>query len=271
MLVHSGMTWRRSAGLLSLAASLVSAQPLKFEVATVKPADPNDSTFVTAPTTTPGRLEFRNVTLRVMIYWAYGSGLSTAMKVSGGPEWMNRDRYTIQAAAQGTPTNGEFRTMLRNLLEDRFALKTHRETQQIDVYALVPDRADGRLGPNITPWPGTCLSGRPPRPEGDPVMPRCTAGFRPPGLVLEGVSMIPLAEMLSTRRYLFGKIVQDQTGLTGPYNIKLDFDFAAADQPDYPGPSIFTAVKEQLGLRLKASKGPLDVLVVDTASPPTPN
>jgi len=262
---HRVATW------FCLAVSAAAGQTPKFEAATVKPAAANDTTSGTAPVTTPGRLEFRNVTLRVMMYWAFGSGLSTAMNISGGPDWINRNRYTIDAVAPGNPADREFRAMLRGLLEERFALKTHNDTRQIDIFALVPDRADAKLGPNIKPWTGTCTNGKTPRPESDPAMPRCMGAFRPPGLILEGVTMIPLAEMLSTRRPLLGRIVQDRTGLTGPYNIQLDFDFNAATQPDYTGPSIFTAVKEQLGLKLEAAKGPLHVIVVDRASPPGEN
>jgi uncharacterized protein (TIGR03435 family) len=97
------------------------------------------------------------------------------------------------------------------------------------------------------------------------------AAFRPPGLILEGVTMIPVAEMLSTQRRLLGRIVQDRTGFAGPYNMELEFDFQAANQPDYNGPSIFTVLKEQLGLKLEASKGPLQVLVVESASAPSEN
>jgi uncharacterized protein (TIGR03435 family) len=83
--------------------------------------------------------------------------------------------------------------------------------------------------------------------------------------------MIPLAEILSTQRRLLGRIVQNRTGLPGPYNIELEFDFNAANQPDYTGPSIFTVLKEQLGLKLGASKGPLQVVLVESASPPGGN
>lgn len=245
-------------------------QPLKFEVATVKPAAPNDSVSGVIPSSSPGRIEFRNMTLRLLIYQAYGSGLSTAMSVSGGPDWINRNRYTIEALAQGNPTDHDYRAMLRSLLEERFALKTHTETREIDVYALALDRADRKLGPKVKPWSGACASGKEPRAE-DPAMPRCMGAFRPPGLVLEGVTMIPVAEMLSTQRRLLGKIVQDRTGLPGPYNIDFEFDFAAANQPDYTGPSIFTALKEQLGLKLEPSKGQLQVLVVESAGAPDEN
>lgn len=171
------------------------------------------------------------MTLRLLIYQAYGSGLSTAVSVSGGPDWMNRNRYTIEALAQGNPTDRDYRAMLRNLLEERFSLKTHEETREIDVYGLVLDRADGKLGPKVKPWGGTCVGGKTPRPEGDPTTPRCTAAFRTPGLVLEGVTMIPVAEMLSAQRGLLGKIVQDRTGLTGPYNTELEFDFQPPISP----------------------------------------
>jgi uncharacterized protein (TIGR03435 family) len=258
--------------LISLAAIVmpIAGQQASFEVATVKPAAPNDGFSSTTPNVSPGRLEFRNATLKILIYWAYGTGLSTAVNVSGGPDWINRNRFTIEATAVGSPTDRDYRAMLRGLLEERFALKLHRDSREIDVYALLPARADGKLGPKVKPWSGTCISGRAPRAE-DPTMPRCRGAFRAPGLVLEGVSMIPLAEMLSTQRRLLGKIVQDRTGLKGPYNIEFEFDFNAANQPDYTGPSIFTALKEQLGVKLEAAKGPLEVIVVDSASAPGDN
>jgi uncharacterized protein (TIGR03435 family) len=258
--------------LISLVAiaTAIAGQQVTFEVASVKPAAPNDNFSSTTPNVSPGRLEFRNATLRVMIYWAYGTGLSTAVNVSGGPDWMNRNRYTIEATAEGNPADRDYRAMLRSLLEERFALKVHRESREIDVFALLPARADGKLGPKVKPWSGTCVSGKAPRTE-DPTMPRCTGAFRPPGLVLEGVSMIPLAEMLSTRRQLLGKIVQDRTGFAGLYNIEFEFDFNAANQLGYSGPSIFTALKEQLGVKLEAAKGPLEVIAVDSASTPGDN
>lgn len=267
----SRFTARRFALWIFLGASAACAQSPAFEVASIKSAAPNDTLSGLQPSTTPGRMEFRNSTLRLLIYWAYGTGMSTAMSVSGGPDWISRNRYTIVATAQGNPTDREYRAMLRGLLEERFQLKTHLETRQIDVYALALNRADQKLGPKVKPWPGTCASGREPRADDDPTMPRCTAAFRPPGLVLEGVSMIPVAEMLSTQRRLLGMIVQDRTGLTGPYNIELEFDFAAANRPDYTGPAIVTALKEQLGLKLEPSKGPLGVLVVDSAELPGDN
>jgi uncharacterized protein (TIGR03435 family) len=93
-----------------------------LEAASVKLAAPGDQTLGTLPAISVGRLEFRNVTLRVMMYYSYGTGLRTAMNVSGGPDWMNRNRYTIAAVAQGTPTDRDYRAMLRRLIEERFAV-----------------------------------------------------------------------------------------------------------------------------------------------------
>src|SRR5579864_5853015 len=150
-----------------LGAAAAFGQQLKFEVATVKPAEATDNSSGVIPSASPGRIEFRNMTLRLLIYQAYGSGLSTAMNVSGGPDWINRNRYTIEAVAQGNPTDRDYRAMLRGLLEERFSLKTHRETREIDVYGLVPDRADRKPGPKVTLWGGTCVSGKEPRPADD--------------------------------------------------------------------------------------------------------
>jgi hypothetical protein len=89
--------------------------------------------------------------------------------------------------------------------------------------------------------------------EDDPETPRCTAVFRPPGMFLEGVTMFAVAEMLSTQRQALGRIVEDRTGLTGRYKMELEFQFAPLD-PD--GPSLFTAVRKQWGLKLGPAKGP---------------
>jgi uncharacterized protein (TIGR03435 family) len=158
--------------------------------------------------------------------------------------------------------------MLRALLEERFALKTHTETQTIDVFALVPARSDGKLGPKVEVWNGTCQGQTPPREE-DPNMPRCPSLFRPDGIFLEGGTMFTAAEMLSAQRQALGRIVEDQTGLNGRYNMELEFQLSPLD-PN--GPSLFTAVREQQwGLKLEPAKGPLEVIVVHSAQPPAEN
>ncbi|MEO8099819.1 MAG: TIGR03435 family protein [Acidobacteriota bacterium] len=268
------MTLSRPILFILLAASAFAQPALQFELATIKPAAPNAVGNRVVPTG-PGRISFQNMTLRLLIYYAYGNGLSTALSVSGGPDWMNKDRYTIEGQAQGSPTQLQFRFMLRALLEERFALKTHYETRPIDVYALLPARSDGKLGPKVQDWDGTCAGRKPASDEDDPKTPRCTALFRSPGMFLEGVTMFAVAEMLSLPQPALGRIVEDRTGLTGRYKLELEFEFAPARPgqvaPDSPRPSIFTAVREQWGLKLEPAKGSLQVLVVESVQPPTEN
>jgi uncharacterized protein (TIGR03435 family) len=265
---------RLSPILFFFAASVFAQPPSKFEVATIKLAPPGAPLNRMVPGD-PGRISFQ-MTLRNLIYYAYGNGLSTALRVSGGPDWVSRTVYDVQGLAPGSATQRQFRAMLRALLEERFALKTHTETQSIDVFALVPSRTDGKLGPKVEAWDGVCKSGSPPG-EDDPKTPLCTAAFRPPGMFLDGVTMFAVAEMLSVQRPSLGRIVEDRTGLTGRYRMELEFQFAPlrAGQPAAPadpeGPSIFTAVREQWGLKLEPSKGSLEVIVVDSAQPPTEN
>jgi uncharacterized protein (TIGR03435 family) len=255
-------------------ASVFGQSALKFEVATVKTGPPGAAMNRTQQGG-PNRISFQ-MTLRNLIYYAYGNGLSTALKVSGGPDWINKTVYDVQGLAPRSATQREFRAMLRALLEDRFLLKTHMETESIDVFALVPARSDGTLGPKVENWNGTCQSGTPPT-EDDPKTPRCAVGFRPPGIFLEGVTMFAVAEMLSTQRQTLGRIVEDRTGLTDRYKMELEFQFASARPvdpatlPEDPGPSIFTALREQWGLKLEPSKGLLEVVFVDSAEPPTEN
>jgi len=160
--------------------SVLAQSPLKFEVTTIKPA-PADAVVNRVVQADPGRISFQMI-LRNLIYYAYGNGLSTALQVSGGPDWIHRTRYDIQGLAQASATQRQFRAMLRALLEERFGLKIHTETHSIDVYALVAVRNDGKLGPRIEDWTGTCQSGAPPT-EDDPKTPRCTGYLSPAGIM----------------------------------------------------------------------------------------
>ncbi|MEO5922537.1 MAG: TIGR03435 family protein [Bryobacteraceae bacterium] len=249
--------------LLLTAAPLFGQTPLRFEVATIKPAI--GPSVVRPFATGGGRFTAQGMNLKGLIYYAYGSGMSTALNVSGGPDWINKDRYDIQAQASGNPTDSQLRAMFRSLVEERFAVKLHHETRSVDVYALV---VDGKLGPKIQPWNGTCADGRPPT-DDTPTMPRCNTAMRSPGMVLDGVTMFAVAEMLTLPQTGVARIVQDRTGLTGRYKMELEFTFTRT--PDPNGPSVFTAIKEQWGLKLEPAKGLLEAIIVDAAQPPTEN
>ena len=185
----------------------------------------------------------------------------------------------MEGLAHEPATQRQFQEMLRALLEDRFALKIHTENRSGNVLALVLDRSDGKLGPNVQPWDGACAGGRMPSPDDDPVYPRCLSGYGGPGLRLDGATMYNAADLLSLpmSRTLLGRVVQDRTGLTGRYRMLLEYKFTAprpldpAALPDNSQPSLSTAIREQWGLKLEPAQGPFKVFAIENVQLPTEN
>jgi uncharacterized protein (TIGR03435 family) len=161
---------------------------------------------------------------------------------------------------------------LRNLLEERFKLKVHRETRDMDIYALVMARPGGAPGPGRKPTTQDCAAaaaaarrGGPP-PTGKPGEPFCGIQGGPGKLRFGG---LPAASLASAFSGPAGRMVVDRTGLTGSWDFELTYAIegrGGADAPpvDPNAPSFFTAVQEQLGLKLEPTKGPVDVLVIDS-------
>ena len=273
---------------------------LTFEAATIKLAPPDAIRNRVMPTS-PNRLYIPGMSLTWLIYSAYGNGgFNTSMRVTGGPDWVNRTVFAVEAVASEPATPAQMRLMLRALLEERFALKIRNATEMHDGLALVVDRSDGTLGPKVRKWDGTCPRVMPvlyfqaprrplqmiddkfvvgPTSEADDsYMSYCPTGYRAGGITVDGATMSTVAELLSLPpgRALLGTVTQDQTGLTGRYSMELDYTFpptgpAAPPPPEFAGPSLSTAVKEQWGLRLVPSKGPLKVIIVESAQQPTGN
>jgi uncharacterized protein (TIGR03435 family) len=279
------MTLSKLAFFPWLAASVFAQPAPGFEVATVKLAAPNAVRNRVMPAG-PERLSIPAMNVRWLIYTAYQEGMGTSWNVSGGPDWIDKTFYAIEGKAARPSTQRELRMMLRTLLAERFALKIRQETRTGapgtgGIYALVRDRSDGKLGPNIEEWDGTC-GGRPPSDatdEDDPHVPRCPSGYRLGGFFLEGGTLFSAAELLSLppSRALLGTIVQDHTGLEGRYKMHLDFTFTPprpvdpAKQPEFAGPSLFQAVREQWGLKLEKAEGPLHMVIVEHVERPTEN
>jgi uncharacterized protein (TIGR03435 family) len=230
-----------------------SATPKAFEVASIKPsnAEPGSSGW---HSDRGGLLRMNNQTLRSLIVIAYS--LYDA-QVSGGPKWLATDRFDINAKAEGPTGDSEqpLREMLQSLLADRFKLSFRREKKDMAGYAL----AVAKGGLKIQPV------------EAD--------GSRSSGgrgkITAQGASMPKLAELLSRRLSI---PVEDATGVAGVFNLTLEWApeeqglKATATSTDAPaGPSIFTALQEQLGLKLESRKIPMDVLVIDRAEKPTEN
>jgi uncharacterized protein (TIGR03435 family) len=264
---------------LWLAASVFAQSAPKFEVATIKLADPSASVRNRMIRVSPNRISIPSMTLIWLIYTAYGEGMNTSATVTGAPDWANRTVYAVEGLAHEPATQRQFQEMLRTLLEDRFALKIHTENRSGNVLALVLDRSDGKLGPKAQPWDGTCAGGRMPSPDDDPVYPRCLSGYGGPGLRLDGATMYSAADLLSLpmSRNLLGSVVQDRTGLTGRYKMELEYKFTAprpldpALSPDNSQPSLSTAIREQWGLKLEPAQGPFKVFVVESVQPPAEN
>ena len=273
----SRLTLRLASFLLT---GSVFAQPAsKFEVATVKVAMPGVPGQNQMIRTAPNRISIRSMTLAWLIFTAYGEGMNTSTTVSGVPDEIKQTSYAIEGLAPGPATQRQFQAMLRSLLEERFGLLVHIEMKSGNVYALVVDRSDGKLGPKVQPWDGSCAGGRTPSPDDDREYPRCLSGNFPQGLRLDGATMYSAADLLSLpqSRNLLGRVVQDRTGLTGRYKMELDYKFPPprpldpALPPDNSQPSLFTAIREQWGLRLEPAQGPFKVIVVDHAQRPAEN
>jgi len=216
------------------------------------------------------------VTLRRLVMGAYDDA-----QVIGGPSWMDTDRFDINARAEGDPPPATIVRMVRSLMADRFKLVVHTETREMPVYLLNTARTDRRLGPKLRESDAKCAQ------EARNYVPRLEPGPPPCGdfrlgartLTARGMTMSRLAGLLKDR---VGRPVVERTGLDAAYDIELEWSSdlglqqappgsAGADGVTPDGLSLFTALQEQLGLRLEASRGPVDIIVVDSAEPPTSN
>ena len=189
----------------------------------------------------------------------------------GGPTWLDSDRFDIQAraAADAVPAPDQIRTqmllMLQPMLEDRFRLKIRRETRELPVYALRVGKGGHKLMP-AAEVKGQC--GGP----GGPMCPGtrmgcCTDGMM--DLTAVSTSLPNFAESISQ---FMGRRVIDETDVKGPFDIKLRWTREEVTPTAGASTlSIFTAIQEQLGLRLESSKGPVDVIVIESAERPTEN
>jgi uncharacterized protein (TIGR03435 family) len=269
---------------------------LTFEVASVRPNELGSQSQLSESRS--GRFTARYVTLEGLIRSAYGKEELplTEHEVEGGPTWLYEDRFDVLATMPGTPDSprGTFPatvlTMLRNLLEERFHLKAHFETREEPLFALVLAREDGTLGPDLRrrTLPCTAVAVRDrlelfAPPSSNPR--RMCGGRTGPGMLMgTGLTMTNLVSALSQARLVpgVGRVVVDRTGLTGTFDVDLQWTMATPLTGDTQGaapapsidanvPSLFTALQEQLGLKLVSTKGLVEVLVIDHVEQPTPN
>jgi uncharacterized protein (TIGR03435 family) len=260
---------------LTAAVAAVDGQAPSFDVASVKVNTSGEPVArITAPAGT-GRFDAINAPLRLLILNAYRIA---EFQLTGGPSWIDSIRIDIAARTAETATRDDIERMLRTLLADRFRLVIRRETREVPTYALVVARDDGRLGPRMQPSTTDCTAqaavGRgaaPPPPASGQLL--CGTRMSPASINAGGMTMPRLATTLTG---IIGRLVTDDTRLTGTYDLQLAF---TPEQPlpnspspaDSDAPSIFTAVQEQLGLKLNASRGRGDVVVIEAIEQPTPD
>ncbi len=272
-----------AAASLLFISSGISAQPAatprpQFEVASIK-LNKSGGGFSLARPSPGGRFTLTNIPLQFVVTIAYRI---KDFQLSGAPPWFTAERYDIEAKAEGNPSLDAMLPMLQALLEDRLQLKFHHETKELPIYTLVVAKAgklhesQGECGPMPDRLP-------PPPEPGKMPSPPCGGMFRTPGHVAgQKVAMAQLTDLLSN---MAGRIVLDKTGLTGKYDISLDYtpeqsqlQLPPGGAPDIPvprpdpnGPSLFTALQEQLGLKLESQKGPVEIMVIDHVERPSEN
>jgi uncharacterized protein (TIGR03435 family) len=238
--------------LAVLIAVPVAAQSPTFEAVSVKPNSSGSRNV--SVTTTRGQMMGTNVPVRSLIRQAYRL---QDFQIVDAPDWIDVERFDIQA--RGDDSGGDvFRQRLQRLLADRFGLVARTETRELPVYALIAVRG-GERGPQLK---ATAVT--------DCNVPNqyCGTSINNRAVRAVKVSMASLATTLSS---FVGRTVIDRTGLAGEY----DAEFSWTSDPQRPsapgddGPSIFTALQEQLGLKLEAGRGPVDVLVVARVERPT--
>lgn len=242
---------RRAATVFTVAGfafSILAQSPPAFEVASIRPAV-NDGRGPSFDMLEGGRLRVSSVTLYDLIASAWM--LQSSQIVA--PAWLHDDRYDIEAKS-GHPERIDtehLQPLLQSLLADRFALKFHWETRELPVYALIVDKRGAILKENHDA-PMTILNTR-----------KGSGNVR---IVGTKVSMEQLARSIGSE---LGRVVVDKTELPGGYDV--NFEWQAEPAADSLSPSIFTALREQLGLKLESTKAPVNVLVVDSAQKASPN
>ena len=231
-----------------------------------------------------GRMTATNMPLRPMITFAYSLA---GYQLVGGPGWVNTNRYDVNAKMDANPGSPAFlpgstapnpmQLALQKLLEDRFKLKVHRETREMDIYTLVLLKP-GAPGPGLKPSTQDCAAAAAAAQRGAPPPP---PGSKGPFCGIQGgngrlrFGGLPAAAFGAAFSGPSGRFVADRTGLSGSWDF--DLTFAPEQRGQAPGgnvahdsdlPGFFTAIQEQLGLKLEPAKGPVDVVVIDSIEQP---
>jgi uncharacterized protein (TIGR03435 family) len=297
LLAAAGIAAISAVSVLRAQAPAAATKPPTFEVASVKPVNNRDVLLQRGLACGFPNGRFIGFgPLRWMIACAYSiPAARDHLEIVGGPNWLDIDLFDIAAnlAPDDVPRVGSLnqqqindylrrgRLMLQTLLADRFKLAVHGETKEVPMYTLVIARRDGRLGPQLHPpavgdcaaWIAGGRRGAPPPVPGD--LPCNRQMVNGSAIRSHAMTLSQLANLLSPR---VERPVQDRTGLAGNFDLDLQWRSEPGKEttldaglPDSLPTSIFTALQEQLGLKLESTKGPVDVLVIDHVEQPSPN
>ena len=258
---------------VTLASSVSAQEPappsadVRFEVASVKPISAQAAAGRTYRAPPGGFTSALPVAMLVPMAYRLDS-----YRIVGLPAWTETERYEINAKTPAVRQSGDLWVMLRHLLEDRFSLRVHRETRPMPVYALVKARPEGRLGPDLRRVTRACDVNAVDRNE------RCSTSEYLGSYSTAGARWEYVRSMIEA---LSGRPVVDETGLSGQFDAKLEWNPELTRIPDgFSGvsladlearPTLVTAVREQLGLRLEPRTAPIEVLVIDSVERPTPD
>jgi uncharacterized protein (TIGR03435 family) len=224
-----------------------------FEVATIKPSDPVDQS--SGFHTSGHRLFYENEPMEQLIAFAYGVH---AKQIVGAPEWFSKDRYDIKGVpdVEGQPNQEQQQEMLRKLLAERFGLKFHREKRELSIFAVTVAKGGPKMKANTSD------------PNGLPDQTGSNNGAEQMWRFTNNST----ADFASMMQYFLDRPVIDQTELKGRYDFMLQWttDATLNNDPKAP-PGLFTAVQEQIGLKITPTKGAAEVLVIDHAERPDAN
>jgi len=263
-----------------------NTKPLAFDVVSVRLVKtPSDHASIQSPQNGDG-ITIENLDLEDIIDYAYS--FERPNMVTGMPEWTQHENYNIVAKVADADlpafrklNQADRKLMLQALLADKFQLKAHRVPREISIYALVVDKNGPKIAGLKPATPGDTYPNGPKYPNGRLAGPGTITPNGMSGMTGQAAQMPALAVMLS--RLGLGREVVDKTGLTGKYDFTLRFSPtdgstpvingqpAATSPDDATAPSIFTAVQEQLGLKLESTKGSVEGLVIDHVERPSQN
>ena len=259
------------------------AGELAFDVATIKPNTTGRG--FERLRFRPGNFSATGVSLQELMTSAYGL---QAFEIFGAPSWATSDRFDIAATMEPSTTPDQNRQLLRALLAERFKLVAHEEHRDMPVYALVMARPDRKLGAQLRAFQGECWDSSKPGPEPEaPTWPQppsdsskgpqwCISMTGVGRISSRGTVLPDLAKVLATFPAVRRRVI-DRTGLTGRFDFDMEWTPLATAGPAAPGvppdagPTLFTALQEQLGLKLESTKETIGVLVIDSVSQPSPN